>query len=243
MTQPSNSGAVYPIAVAAAARGVQLAIRAQALRDAMRVWPLLERARLGETFGTWLQVMAAIVNTYRGQSATAAGRFYGAARAHALDSPTPDALIHLAPQAEWSLLRNALGFSGPGMMTRDVAKPNTALSTTLGTTARLVLDAGRQTVADTARADKAAVGWYRVTDGHPCSFCALLASRGVVYKKDTSAFKSHNDCGCSGAPAFSRDQPLPELSDRAAQVYRERGSGDALKAFRAAWDAHQAQSA
>jgi hypothetical protein len=70
----------------------------------------------------------------------------------------------------------------------------------------------------------------------------MLAGRGVVYKRETVDFKSHNDCGCFGAPAFSRNQELPEISRTAAQVYTERGGGDAMKAFRTAWNDHQASN-
>lgn len=250
--QQQSNAATYAVTVAAAARAVQLAIRAALLRDVAKLWPMLDPKRVDETFGPWLTAMSAVIGSYRGQSATAAGRFYQSVRAHALQSPTPASLIQLAPAAEPELLQRAFGYAGPGMLSRDTARPNTALSTTLGTAARIVMDAGRQTTVRTVENDPAAVGWYRITDGAPCAFCALMASRGIVYKDEKSAgrnanrrfegegeFKYHNDCGCDAAPAFSRDQPLPELSRRAAQVYLERGDGDALKAFRKSWDAHQ----
>lgn len=236
--QQSNAGrdgAAAAIALAMAARGVQLAIRAQLLRDVVKLWPLLDRARLDETSGPWKRLMAATVGTYRDQSSVAAGRFYQAARAQALQIPTPASVVRLAPPADPEWVAQAFGYSGPGMLNKDTAVPNTALTTTLGTAARIVADAGRQTVQDSIKHDDRAVGWYRVTDAEPCAFCALLAARGVVYKKATVGFKSHNDCGCIGAPAFSRDHPLPELSQIAADVYLNRGDGPALPAFRKAW--------
>lgn len=128
------------------------------------------------------------------------------------------------------------------MLNRDTAQPNTALSTTLGTASRIVMDGSRTTITDTIAADPVAVGWYRLTDGHPCAFCAMLASRGITYKSEKTAdFQSHNDCGCTAAPAFSRDQELPDVNHEALSVYRDatRGvkSGGQLAAFRQAWDA------
>lgn len=237
--QPQQSS----VGLAMAARTIQLAIAAKAMQDVVKLWPSLDAKRLSETWPGWLASMQLLIRSYHGQSAQAAAAFYRTARAQATGSPTPANLIQVAspPTPEWTT--KALGYSAPGMLTRDTVRPNTALSTTLGTTARIVQDGGRSTVLNTVQADPKAVAWYRVTDGHPCAFCALLAGRGMVYKKDTVGFKSHNDCGCSGAPAFSHDQPLPQISQDAAQVYIERGSGDALVAFRKAWAEHQTQSA
>lgn len=41
---------------------------------------------------------------------------------------------------------------------------------------------GRDLMEDYARTDRAVVGWARVTDSDPCHFCALMASRGAVYR-------------------------------------------------------------
>lgn len=245
MTAPLHQQQRAPgstLALAMSARTVQLAIRARLLRDVVKLWPALDPKRIDATFPGWVQAMTLLVTNYHRMSAAAAGNFYRAAREHATQSPTPERLIKLAadPAEDW--MRRAFGYSGPGMLSRDTAAPRTALTTTLGTAARIAADGGRTTILETVKADPVAVGWYRVTDGQPCAFCALLASRGIVYKEQTADFKAHNDCGCTGAPAFQRDQELPAISREAEQVYRERDSGDALKAFRKAWTEHQAQS-
>jgi hypothetical protein len=240
MTAPAVTGS--SVALAESARLVQLAIRAALLRDVARLWPALDAKRLDETFPGWLRAMTVLVTNYHGQSAAAASRFYRQARTLAIESPTPSALVKLAPVPSPEWMARAFGFSGPGMLSRDTVRPNTALSTTLGTAARVGLDGGRTTILNTVEADKVAIGWYRVTDGDPCAFCALLASRpviggkGALYRSEKTAdFKSHNDCGCSAAPMFSRDQELPALSHEAAFVYENRGDGSALEAFRQAW--------
>jgi hypothetical protein len=225
---------------ATAARTAQLAVRAQVMRDVARLWPLLDKNRLRDTFPAWLAAMIQLVTGYHAQSSREAGRYYQSARAQALLSPTPAELIRLAPAPAEEWMSKAFGFSGPGMLSKDTARPNTALSTTLGTASRIALDGGRTTILDTVKQDPASVGWYRVTDGRPCAFCALLASRGVVYKQDTVGFKAHNDCGCFGAPAFRNGPPLPDITKDAQRVYRERGKGPALPAFRKAWAEHLA---
>lgn len=247
MTAPTatTTAAVTPTAIATSAWAVQIAIRAQLLQDTVKLWPLLDPKRLDETFPGWLRAMRLLMDTYHGQSAVAAGKFYRSMRDHAIQASTPSSLIKLAPKPDDQWLTRAFGFSGPGMLRNDVARPGTALSMTLGTASRIALDGGRTTVLNTVQHDPVAVGWYRVTDGQPCAFCALLASRGIAYKSEKSAdFQAHNHCGCSAAPAFSRDQQLPASSLDAQRIYRERGKGPALVAFRKAWDEYQtAQSA
>lgn len=227
---------------ASGARAVQLAIRAQLLIAVTKLWPALDPKRLDQTWPGWLRAMQLLVGSYHGQSSVAAGAFYRAARQDALDAPTPSSLIKLAPKPSDGWTAKAFGFSGPGMLTRDKVRPNTALTTTLGTASRIALDGGRTTIINTTLADKVAVGWYRVTSRTPCGFCAMLSGRLIAYKSEKSAdFLSHGNCACSAAPAFSRDAELPAINTEAAALYRTatKGApkGGQLAAFRKAWDA------
>lgn len=238
MTQP----AAETLTVATSARQVQAALSAQAMREAAQVWPLLDPKRLSDSFPLWLRVMMALTRNYHTQSAQAAAQAYRAMRDLASKAPL-NVKLAAPPSEEW--MAKAYRFSGPGMLSSDTAQPNTALSTTLGTAARIVQDGARTTTIDTSNADPVAVGWYRVTDGNPCSFCALLASRGIAYKSQRQAdFKSHNHCMCSAAPAFSRDHELPELNKEALNVYYQATRGlpnkDRINAFRKAWESRAA---
>ena len=64
----------------------------------------------------------------------------------------------------------------------------------------IVLDTQRRTTIGTARANGGR--WRRVTDGHPCAFCAMLAGRGPVYAEDTVDFEAHSRCGCTSEMSF-----------------------------------------
>lgn len=234
--------------VATGAKAMQMAIRARLMHDVARLWPALDAKRLTETWPGWLRAMTLLTKSYHAQSATAAGASYRAARQHATQSPAPRSLIRIAPAPADDWLTKAFGYSGPGMLGKDTARPGTALSTTLGTASRIVLSGGRTTIIDTVHDDPVAVGWYRLTDGSPCAFCALMASRGIVYKSEKTAdFQAHNDCGCSAAPAFSRSHELPDINRTALQVYRAAThgvkSGEQMAAFRKAWAEHQGASA
>lgn len=103
--------------------------------------------------------------------------------------------------------------------------------------------------------DDLAIGWLRVTGSSPCSFCAMLASRGVqwMYKSKESALltprlgnssenrraraaadkgadiafhKTHPNCQCSVMPVFN-DSPIKSQRDK----YFEDNWGKATKGF------------
>jgi hypothetical protein len=95
------------------------------------------------------------------------------------------------------------------------------------------------------------VAYRRVPDNDPCYFCALLASRGFVYKTresagDTSVVEGwHNACACTSQELY-RGRPVPPLdpmAQRAADVYESAGKGHTgiqkLHAFRGAWESPQ----
>ena len=89
-----------------------------------------------------------------------------------------------------------------------------AFAATIGALAsraqREVLSAGREKV------QRSAPLWRRVTDGKPCGFCAMVASRGPVYGSAKSAGdgnRYHDHCGCTVEP-FHGDprewEPTPD---------------------------------
>ena len=66
-----------------------------------------------------------------------------------------------------------------------------------------VAGAGRNTTTGNLKRDRATVGWRRVTGGHGCPFCRMLAARGAVYRKDiTARFAAHDHCDCTAEAVF-----------------------------------------
>jgi len=83
------------------------------------------------------------------------------------------------------------------------------------------------------------LGWCGVSDGVPCAFCALLASRGAVSKTQQSAsFEAHPSCGCLAEPAFTLDKFRDDRSREWNDLYRTatRGHRDKLNAWRRAFE-------
>lgn len=111
---------------------------------------------------------------------------------------------------------------------------------------------GRDQVVAAVKEDRRAVGYLRITDGDPCFFCAMLASRGFVYKEDSFKYsnymfdgegvaKAHDGCQCSMKATYSRDDSLPDRSQEWQDLWKtstSRLSGpEAVKAFRKAYGA------
>ena len=92
------------------------------------------------------------------------------------------------------------------------------------------------------------VGWRRVASATACDFCAMLASRGVVYSTEESAsFEAHAPdelgrggvCSCSAEPVYERAPDPPavvalrdEFKDVTAGLV---GTAAKLRAWRAHW--------
>lgn len=84
----------------------------------------------------------------------------------------------------------------------------------LGAFHEAVLAGSRDTIKATAKADTRAVGWRRVSDGHPCAFCAMLVSRGPAYTSEAKALSKqgssdpyHPHCGCTVEIVYGDWQP------------------------------------
>lgn len=117
-----------------------------------------------------------------------------------------------------------------------------------GSATTLVLEGGRETIRDAADTDKAAIGWLRVPDADPCSWCAMLASRGAVYRDASTAgrgksdafvgeglFKWHDHCGCNAVPVFSADDPRLRAADDLYDQWLRETQGHSGKGARDAW--------
>lgn len=119
-----------------------------------------------------------------------------------------------------------------------------SLAEASGAASRHVLTGGRQSLLTLLQDDPQVVAWIRVTDGDPCAFCALLASRGPVFKsKTTAGFKAHDHCACTAEPVYSRQAPWAGRAAEFRRLYVQSTSGhsgtDAINAFRRAYEAQQ----
>ena len=187
-------------------RRQQLALRQVTLADMERLWPALDWARLDSTYPQFAGLVTEMVAKNRRTSAGLAAAYLRAYRVasglggdvkivipQAVNIEQLDASLHSTAIAT---AKNAAARS----VAADVAMGN-ALTLASGAMSRLVLNAGRETVNDTIRADDKATGWRRVLGGGGCDFCRLLAGR--VYPRDNADFEAHGKCGCTSEPVYA----------------------------------------
>lgn len=120
-----------------------------------------------------------------------------------------------------------------------------------GAATRHVMNGGRDALQDAVAEDREALGYIRVTDGDPCFFCAMLASRGPVYDDESfdesdprfvgpGEHKVHDHCGCGTEPVFDRKTAWPGKARAAETAWidlsKELGHVPTLLEFRNRWE-------
>jgi hypothetical protein len=223
------------------------------MRDMVALFALLRSDSDGvdtDTVTAWLRLAGVLLRRYRGLDATLAQQYMQRARLVELGEPGP--IVGPSAMPDEQIARTFL-HTGPDTIERKLHTGSTstqaraaALTSTLSAGSRLVLDAGRDVVDLTVRADDAALGWMRVTDGDPCAFCAMLAGRGAVYKERGNAGADdvpvpeaeqlvpggigfttswHNGCGCQVVPVFTRNPQRPATSVAAENLWKAATTG------------------
>ncbi|AXQ61065.1 hypothetical protein SEA_HANK144_9 [Streptomyces phage Hank144] len=110
---------------------------------------------------------------------------------------------------------------------------------------RVAMNGGRSTVWNHASRDRRAIGYIRLSrTGTPCGWCAMLISRGPIYRSESSAEysdgdKYHDNCHCYAEPVFSREQynssSAYELNRRYEELWPQVTRGLSGKAAVSAW--------
>lgn len=138
--------------------------------------------------------------------------------------------------------RHSLLVTGPGELKRQAKMGRTeqqakdrALVVVSGSISRQVLNGGRAATLTSVATDQQAIGWARLTDSDPCAFCLVLASRGPVYKSESSAgFQAHDACACIPVAVFSKSEPWPGRAREYRRLYDQvaKGQKDPINALR-----------
>lgn len=223
-------------------RLAQLQLRAALLRSLLRVWRTLDKRNLDITFDRWFALVWQEISQHRGYSAAIAARYVQDIRRQAGNGGlAPVVPIRQLPVEKAQL---AMRVTAVRAVKQATAKKtplreasNIGFVRSAGEATQMALDAGRDTVLDMVAADPVALGWARITDGNPCAFCAMLASRGAHYKSQESAsFQAHPHCGCSAVAIYDRRDAQLEMNRQFATEWRKatRGvpSAEKLNAYR-----------
>lgn len=189
----------------AAHRRQQLVLRKVTVAEMARLWPALDWANLDSTYPVLAGSVAEMVAKYRRTSAGLAAAYLRAYRvASGLDGDVRIVIPQVLNVEQFNASLHSLSVasvktSAAQAVAADVAMGN-ALTRSSGAMARLVLDAGRETVTQSIQADDKASGWRRVLGGGGCDFCRKLAGR--VYPRDNADFDAHGHCGCTSEPVY-----------------------------------------
>ena len=197
----------------------------------------VDPGRVNATAPGTLDAVLDYVRTLHAAEAERAWTFYNDVRAASGLARLP-ADLFVRPLLNEAAVRTSLEVTGPVTLKRHAPPGATAAEATAasekaahalaGAAVRHVLNGGRDLVRETSARDRDAKGWHRIGDADPCEFCAMLISRGPVYKKvgktgKSAAFQAHDHDACTAAPYFRGD-----------------GWTDEAKAYREVWDAAQA---
>lgn len=186
-------------------RRQQLALRKVTLADMQKLWPALDWADLDSTYPALAGATAEMVARHRRNSVGLAAAYLRAYRvASGLDGDVKIVIPQVLNVEQLDASLHALSVAAVKTAATqgtsvDVAMGN-ALTRSSGAMARLVLDAGRETVTRTVQSDDRATGWRRVLGGGGCDFCRKLAGR--VYPRDNAGFEAHGKCGCTSEPVY-----------------------------------------
>ncbi|MEU6990397.1 hypothetical protein ABZ953_07000 [Streptomyces sp. NPDC046465] len=251
-------------------RRAQVGLSAMLLRDLRGLRRLINPDRLQTTVPVWIEAVAALVARYSQVAATLSADFYDGERDAAgvpgtftvplADGPPDEQTSKSLRWATKDLWPREEGRASVAQLEPMDVRLEAAMSKADGAVDRLVLNAGRNTVTEAVRRDGGAIAYARAAALGCCSFCALMSSRGAIYKDrgavgedanerfvgDDSVIKYHNYCRCQPLPVF-RGQSF-ELSPKAREwdrIYREfaRGNpGQQLQLFRAALAEQRAQA-
>lgn len=224
-------------------RSAQLALRAVTLRQTLQVWPAFDPEHAARSWPPVENALLAIIGQRRSDSASIAAGYFQAFRAAERIGGTATPIMSAFDAEATARAQTSLQVTGYVTTERLTAlkRPDparTALVRVSGAVTRHVLDGGRETILASLRADRRALGWARATSGDPCSFCAMLASRGPVYGQRSGDFQSHDHCACSLEPVYQRDQEWPTGSREYQRLWGTAAYGtsgaEARNAFRAA---------
>lgn len=194
-------------------RREQLAIRADAIMELRGLWQGVDVANLRGTIGSFTTAAASLARSGFRRSVASAAAYYTVFRqAEQVAGAAPVVVATvaagpvLADDLRGSALSGIVDGRRRGMTLSEAA--DSGFVKVAGALAKQILAGGRMTILESVQKDPVALGWARVTNGDPCAFCRMLASRGAIYKtKKTADFEAHGQCACTIEPLYSREQP------------------------------------
>lgn len=256
------------MATATEIRNLTTAYRAQQVRRAAIVAALVAayyqsrvEAEDPSSIERWLEIMVPRIMAEHDRVARYAAAY--ATQARRLELPNaPSLTFGPSAGAVEEQVRKSLSIVGPGDFMNKmreieridvtpaqeqalIAEAKQVTANKLAASAvRHIQNGGRQTLIDAAQQDRLALGYVRVTKDKPCFFCAMLASRGLVFAEDSFAdsdprftgdgtAKVHDSCQCAMKPVYDRKtDPILADSEVYTDMWSRWGAGGGRAALR-----------
>jgi hypothetical protein len=205
-------------ALTEANRVAQIAIAARAAVVAKSLWSNLDVADLDGSTPRWLNANVAVARRFFTDSVSTQAAYVDEYREAEIGGSSAPVV---KPKFQTAEMRQALLLAGPVRVKMLVGhgEPagsaySKALTKYTGIMRRQVLSGGRLLIDQTTKADGGAIGWRRVSGGNPCSFCAMLVTRGPVYGNSAKAsgiggsgLRYHGHCGCTAEIVYGEWKP------------------------------------
>lgn len=182
-----------------------------------RQWATLDVADIDVARERVMASVAQRVSTLRAISAQEADLFIR--RMRELETGSPSGYLERADTALSSKALRDLEGAGPIGFKERISKgmPDeiaflAARDQMMAEARKIIMEAGRSTIQLSAEGNTRSLGWRRVSDGNPCTFCAMLVGRGPVYSSEETAGgviegHYHKKCGCTAVEVFSTWEP------------------------------------
>ena len=171
---------------------------------------------------------------------------------HAALANAPEPIQAVPGSLDVGKLRKRLEIVGPVAFKRSIAggadtdEAVEAMASRMAAVAdEAVRDGDRDVIEETVRRGRGLVGWRRRIGARACGFCAMLASRGAVYRSQRVAVltargeRYHPNCRCWAEPLYRRDPDPPEvlrLRSQWARVTAGHSGRDAIRVWRRHWE-------
>lgn len=217
------------------------------------LWRIIDTENVDSSATVWVDAALPVVAEGFRESQETAGRFVRDYRQAMVPDAEPMVSVEFddfpTERATVSVI-----VTGPVEVKRQLPSPDAGEKGFVGSSGaavKVVADGGRQAVEQMVDLDEEAIGFARKCDSKPCYFCAMLASRGAVYKKDSfelanSRFrgegvaKTHDNCQCTLRPVYDEDDDLDEEAEEYWRIWEESTEGlsnaEERRAFRRAFE-------
>lgn len=185
-------------------------------RTVRDLWPSLDTRDLKTSLPRFKLQVTSLVHRFGLASETLAAKDYRARREAA--GIRSSFTVPMPPMPDAEQVDKVVSWSTSGLWDKTLTLPDAnpadvaeivdnAETQTTGALEKMVLDAGRNVTAAAVKVDRQARAFAREARPDCCAFCAMLASRGSVYKTAYDAGENHafhNSCHCQVVPVFGQ---------------------------------------